>query len=533
MKKLQVWLPLLFAIVMMVGMLIGFRLRGNIHPSGFFLTRKQTPVEEVEDLITMKYVDSVSADSLGNDAIDGMLTHLDPHSIYIPATDLSEVNEDLAGNFEGIGVEFQIFDDTVNVMNVLPGGPSDKAGLQVGDKFLKVGDSTVAGNGISNDRIRGLLRGPGASQVTITLLRVGQAGKPLRVPITRGTIPLPSVEVSYMMDKETGYIRISKFSETTHAEFAQAIMRLQQQGLQRLILDLRGNGGGILQESIEIADDFLDGDKLIVYTVGAHSPKMEYRCRRDGLFEKGKLALLTDEGTASASEVLTGALQDWERATIIGRRTFGKGLVQQPFQLPDGSSLHLTIARYYTPTGRSIQKPYDNSGHDDYNEEVMKRFHDGEVLHGDTASRHAGMAFKTLGPEKRTVYGGGGITPDIFVGFDTSTLSHSITLLYLNGTLNRFTYTWYIQHLPAFQAFKDPAEFNAKFHDEEKVWDALTHYAQKDSIDLRPVPAKDKITLEYRLKALLAQLIWRTEGLYEVTNTYDPAFAKALEVVSK
>jgi carboxyl-terminal processing protease len=532
MKKLQVWLPLLFAIVMMVGMLIGFRLRGNIHPSGFFLTRKQTPVEEVQDLITMKYVDSVSADSLGNDAIDGMLTHLDPHSIYIPATDLSEVNEDLAGNFEGIGVEFQIFDDTVNVMNVLPGGPSDKAGLQVGDKFLKVGDSTVAGNGISNDRIRGLLRGPGASQVTITLLRVGQPGKPLRVPITRGTIPLPSVEVAYMMDKATGYIRISKFSETTHAEFAQAIMRLQQQGLQRLILDLRGNGGGILQESIEMADDFLDGDKLIVYTVGARSPKVEYRCRRDGLFEKGKLALLTDEGTASASEVLTGALQDWDRATIIGRRTFGKGLVQEQYQLSDGSALRLTIARYYTPTGRSIQKPYDK-GHDDYNEEVMKRFHDGEVLHGDTTTRHAGPAFKTLGPEKRTVYGGGGITPDIFVGFDTSTLSRSTTTLYVDGTLNRFIYSYYIQHLPAFQTFKGPADFVSGFHDDEKLWSALTDYAAKDTVNLRSVPAREKQVLEHRLKALLARQIWRSEGYYEVSNLYDPAISKALEVVRK
>src|SRR5580692_8600769 len=198
MKKLQVWLPLLFAIVMIVGMLIGFRLRGNIHPSGFFLTRKQTPVEEVMDLINMKYVDSVSTDTLGDDAIQGMLTHLDPHSVFIPAVDLSEVNEDLQGNFEGIGVEFQIFDDTVNVMNVLAGGPSDKAGLQVGDKFLKVGDSVVAGNGISNDRIRKLLRGPGASQVTVNLVRASSPGKPINVSITRGTIPLPSVDVAYM-----------------------------------------------------------------------------------------------------------------------------------------------------------------------------------------------------------------------------------------------------------------------------------------------------------------------------------------------
>lgn len=532
MKKLQVWLPLLFAIVMMVGMLIGFRLRGNIRPTGFFKTREPSTVEEVMDLVNKKYVDTVAADTLGNNAIDGMLSRLDPHSLYIPAVELSEVNEDLQGNFEGIGVEFQIFDDTVNIMNVLAGGPSDKAGLKVGDKFIKVDTAVVAGNGVTNEKIRKMLRGSGASKVTISLLRAGEGGRPREVTISRGTIPLLSVDVAYMVDKTTGYIRINKFSETTHGEFAQALMGLQKEGLQRLILDLRDNGGGVLQESIEMADDFLDGDKLIVYTVGAHSPKMEYHCRRDGLFEKGKLVLLTDEGTASASEVLTGALQDWDRATIIGRRTFGKGLVQEQYQLTDGAALRLTIARYYTPTGRSIQKPY-NKGHDDYNEEVMNRFHDGEVLHGDTSTRHTSPAYTTLGPEKRTVYGGGGITPDIFVGFDTSTLSRNITSLYVNGTLNRFIYTYYIQHLSAFQSFNAPPDFIAGFHDDEKVWNALTAFAAKDTIDLRSVTVKDKTALQHRIKALLARQIWRTEGYFEVSNAYDPAFNTALELIKK
>jgi carboxyl-terminal processing protease len=530
MKKLQVWLPLLFAIVMMVGMVIGFRLRGNLRPTGFFLTRQQTPVQEVMDLISMKYVDSVPSDSLNDDAIDGMLTHLDPHSVFIPAVDLSEVNEDLQGNFEGIGVEFQIFDDTVNVINVLAGGPSDKAGLQVGDKFLKVGDSVVAGNGISNEKIRRLLRGPGSSQVTVTLLRADQPGHPLQIPITRGIIPLPSVDVAYMINKETGYIHINKFSETTHAEFARAMQKLQQEGLFKLILDLRGNGGGILQESIEIADDFLDGDKLIVYTVGARSPKVEYRCRRDGLFEKGKLALLTDEGTASASEVLAGALQDWDRATIIGRRTFGKGLVQEQYQLSDGSALRLTIARYYTPTGRSIQKPY-NKGHDDYNEEVIKRFHDGEVLHGDSSAPHSGPAYRTLGPEKRTVYGGGGITPDIFVGFDTSTLSRNTTTLYLDGTINRFIYSYYIQHLSTFRVFKSPSDFVARFTDDDRLLKALTTYAVNDTVNLASISPREKELLRHRLKALMARQIWRTEGYFEVSNTSDPVVATALRTL--
>jgi carboxyl-terminal processing protease len=458
-----------------------------------------------------------------------MLARLDPHSVYIPAVDLSEMNEDLQGNFEGIGIEFQIFDDTVNVVNVLAGGPSEKAGLQVGDKLIKVGDSLVAGNGINSDRIRKLLRGPGASKVLVTLIRTGQ---PRQFTISRGTIPLPAVDVSYMIDKETGYIRINKFSETTHAEFAQAIMKLQETGLQKLILDLRGNGGGILQESIEIADDFLDGDKLIVYTVGSRSPKVEYRCRRDGLFEKGKLVLLTDEGTASASEVLAGALQDWDRATIIGRRTFGKGLVQEQYQLSDGSALRLTVARYYTPTGRSIQKPYDK-GHDDYNEEVLNRFHDGEVLHGDTSTKHAGPSYKTLGSEKRTVFGGGGITPDIFIGFDTSTLVRNVTDLYVDGTLSRFIYSYYIQHRPAFQSYKTPGDFVARFHDDDQVWNSLVSYTSRDTVSIRNIPAKDKEILQHRIKALLARQIWRTQGYFEVSNAYDPVVNKALDVIKK
>jgi carboxyl-terminal processing protease len=527
MKKLQVWLPFLFAVVMILGMVIGFRLRGNIGGTGFFKTHKQAPVEEVMDLIGSRYVDTLAMDSLGEDAIDGMLAHLDPHSVYIPAVDVSEMNEDLQGNFEGIGVEFQIFDDTVNVVNVLSGGPSDRAGLQVGDKFIKVDDSLVAGNGINSDRIRKLLRGPGESKVMISLMRQNQLRQ---IAVARGTIPLPAVDVAYMIDKQTGYIRLNKFSETTHAEFIQALLRLQAAGLKKLMLDLRGNGGGIVQEAIEIADDLLDGDKLIVYTVGARSPKLEYHCRREGLFEKGKLAVLTDEGTASASEILVGALQDWDRAIVIGRRTFGKGLVQEPYQLSNGASLRLTIARYYTPTGRSIQKPY-NKGHDDYNEEVLKRFHDGEVLHGDTSTAPHGPVFKTLGGQNRTVYGGGGITPDIFVGFDTSMLSRNLTALYVDGSLSRFIYTYYIQNQAAFRQYKSATDFNAGFHDDEKLWNSLANFTARDTISIRAIPPKDKALLQHHIKALLARQIWRTEGYFEVSNAYDPVVGKAMDAL--
>jgi carboxyl-terminal processing protease len=528
MKKLQVWLPLLFAIVMVFGMLIGYRLYPEIGSSGFFKTAKRVPVQQVIDLVNQKYVDPVNMDSLSDEAIEGMLAHLDPHSIFIPAMDLGEINEDLEGNFEGIGVEFQILDDTVNVTSVLANGPSAKAGLAVGDKFIKVNDSIVAGNGISSDRIKKLLRGPGASTVTATIMR-GNTSKAFT--IARGSIPLLSLDAAYMIDKTTGYIRINKFSETTHAEFVDALMRLQQQGLKKLILDLRDNGGGILQEAVDIADDFLDGDKLIVYTQGLHSQKTEYRCLRDGLFEKGKLILLVDERTASASEILTGALQDWDRATIIGRRTFGKGLVQEQYPLSDGSALRLTIARYYTPIGRSIQKPYNKDNHDSYNEELFKRFHDGEVLHGDTSSSHAGPAYKTKGG--RTVYGGGGITPDIFVPFDTNTISKSLTSLYVTGMLNRFVYLYYMQNQPALNQYKSPENFVADFHGEANLWNSLVSYAAKDTINIKNIPASDKLILQQQTKALLARQMWQLQGYFEVANTYDPALKKAIDVINK
>ncbi len=528
MKKLQIWVPLLFALVMVFGMLIGYRLSGNFSTKGFFKTRKQAPVQEVIDLVKQKYVDSVSMDTLGTNAIQGMLAHLDPHSIFIPAVDLSDINEDLQGNFEGIGVEFQIFDDTVNVVNVLANGPSEKAGLQIGDKFIKVNDSVVAGNGIDAERIKKLLRGPGSSEVALTLMREKQLKK---INILRGTIPSPSVDVSYMINKETGYLHLNRFSETTHGEFAQAVMKLQQEGLQKMILDLRGNGGGVLQEAVAVADDFLDQDKLIVYTQGINSPKVEYRCRIDGLFEKGQLIVLVDEGTASASEILVGALQDWDRATIIGRRTFGKGLVQEQYQLSDGSALRLTVARYYTPLGRSIQKPYNKDDHDAYNDEVMTRFHNGEMLHGDTTSKHLGKQYKTKAGH--IVYGGGGITPDIFMAFDTSRINRNVTALYVNNTLTRFLYTYYIQNLKEFSKYKTPEAFNANFHDEEKVWNSLVSYAAKDTITIKNISPQDKQILLLRVKALLARQIWRLEGYYEVMNNNDIVIKKALELTNK
>jgi carboxyl-terminal processing protease len=526
-KRLQVWLPLLFSIVMVVGMVIGYKLRESSSAGGFFTLSNKSAMQEVLDLIRIRYVDEVGVDSISNDAINSLLHKLDPHSVFIPASDLAYVNDDLRGNFSGIGVEFQMFYDTVNVLNVLQGGPSEKAGLQVGDKFIAVNDSIlIAGKKLNPDNIRKLLRGKNGSTVKITVLRNGQL---IPITISRGTIPVPSVDAAYMITPVTGFIHINKFAESTYREFMMSLEKLQAQHMQKLILDLRGNGGGLLSQAVNIADEFLDGNKLITYTQGKHVPKYEYKCKRDGLFEKGDLVLLMDEGSASASEVLSGALQDWDRATIVGRRTFGKGLVQEQFELSDGSALRLTVARYYSPLGRNIQKPY-SQGYDKYEEEVTERFQNGEVLKGDTTKK-SGPSFRT--PKGRIVYGGGGITPDIYVPFDTATTGKEVLKLYMKGTLSNFIYTWYIQHKQQFAEYKKTSDLATKFKAGETEWNALKNFAAKDSISLEKASQKDKAAIIKRMPSLLARQIWRYEGYYEVMNQTDDFVQKGLQVLKE
>jgi carboxyl-terminal processing protease len=526
MKRLQIWLPLLLAIVMIVGMVIGFTLRENTTSNNFFKIPRRTPLQEVIDLVKLKYVDAVNTDTLADDAIEEMLTHLDPHSIYIPASKLDEINEDLQGNFEGIGVEFQIIDDTVHVTNVLPQGPSDMAGLQTGDQFLKVNDSLVAGNGINSDRIKKLLRGPGSSQVKLDMLRNHQ---PKLFTVKRGTIPLPSLDAAYMLDKNVGYIKLNKFAETTYREFMEAMEKLQKNNMQQLVLDLRGNGGGILMDAVEIADEFLDSNKLIVYTQGNKVTKETYKANKDGVFEKGKLIVLVDELSASASEVLAGALQDWDRATIIGRRSFGKGLVQEQYQLSDGSALRLTVARYYTPLGRSIQKPY-TKGVEEYNKELYERFHNGEVLKEDTSKTIHGTAYRT--PGGHVVYGGGGITPDIFVPLDSSLFVSDISDAYPDARLNIFLYEFYLGHKSELSQYSSPSDFNRQFNG-DKLWEPLITFAKKDSVDINQIASGYKPIFLQRLKANLARQMWRTEGFYEVWNSTDPVIKRADAEIKK
>jgi carboxyl-terminal processing protease len=526
MKKLQVWFPLLFALTLIAGMWIGFKLRKNIPESqGFFSGNRRSTLQEVMNLVRTRYVDSVNADSLTENAIEAMLAGLDPHTVYIPAVNTEAANEDLKGSFEGIGVEYFIIDDTVNAVNILPEGPSARAGVLIGDKFLKVGDSVVAGNNITNERIKKLLRGESGSTVSVQLLR---GNKTITISITRGTIPRYAIDAAYMIDAETGFIHLSKFSRTAYEEFMRAMEKLQKQGMKKLIFDLRGNGGGILEEAVDIADEFLDSTRLVTYTQGAHSDRREYNCKRPGLFEKGELVLLIDEFSASASEVLAGALQDWDRATIIGRRSFGKGLVQEPFDLSDGSQLRLTVSKYYTPVGRNIQKPFKGN-HEEYEEEIYDRFHNGQSVKADTAL-HSGKAYQTL-KKKRIVYGGGGIVPDVFIAADTTRLSPALRTLFGKQTFAKWVYRYYLDNLDFFGKFKSAAEFAQSFKPGEESWNQLQKYAQKDSVDLSAISKEDKREVDERFKAFLAMQAWRMEGYYEVMNPSDPMVARALELI--
>lgn len=527
-KKLQVWLPMLFSVVMIAGMFFGFNLHKETGGSkGFFDADKRNSLQEAIDLIHLKYVDSVRLDSLEGNAIQQMMSQLDPHSVYIPPANLQEVNEDLAGKFEGIGVEFNIFSDTVNILYVISGGPGEKAGLQIGDKLLKADDSALTRKNLSGDYVKKMIRGERGTKMRLQILRDNQQ---LAVSVTRSMIPVSAVDANYMIDKETGYIKLDKFSDHTYIDFMQSLEALQKQGMKKLILDLRGNGGGFMKEAVDIADEFLDDDKLIVYTQGLNNPKIEYKAKRPGLFETGKLTVLVDELTASASEVLAGALQDWDRAAIIGRRTFGKGLVQEQYPLSDGAAIRLTVARYYTPLGRSIQRPY-NKGKKVYMDEIWNRYSDGEELYADSNKITNGKKYKT--PKGKIVYGGGGIMPDIFVPFDTTTFHHDISKLLIDGSLNNYVYHYYLEHKSEIQQYTSATDYTEHFNKENELWNEFVKYAAKDSVNLKSISAKDKESLQKRLKAHLARFRWRTNGFYEVLNTDDVVVKKALEELAK
>ncbi len=526
-KKLQVWLPLLFSIVMIIGMFFGYKLGNkNRGTDDFFAANERSSLQEALDLIRMRYVDPVSLDSLEGKAIQEMMSQLDPHSVYFPPVEVEEANEDLAGNFDGIGVEFSIYSDTVHVTYVIPGGPSEEAGLHIGDKIIKVDDSPLAGKGYDISEIKKNIRGKKGSKANLVIIR---ADRSQTISVTRGTIPVPSLDASYMIDHTTGYIRLTKFTDRSYEEFMEAMEALKKQGLQSLIFDLRGNGGGFMNEAVDMADEFLSGDKLIVYTEGSHSKKREYRCKRPGIFEEGKLVILVDELSASASEVLAGALQDWCRAKIVGRRTFGKGLVQEQHSLGDGSAIRLTVARYFTPHGRSIQRSYEK-GKKIYMDELWERFSNGEMISEDSAKKlHNGKPYATSCND--TVYAGDGITPNVFVPIDTS-LRRRVSSITNDGFFNQFVYKYFLAHQAEMAKFTSASDYISRFNNDD-LWNEFLKYSS--TLSKKPVTwtSSQKELVLQRLKAVLARFKWRNTGFYQVLNSEDNAVQKSIEVLKK
>jgi carboxyl-terminal processing protease len=409
-------LPLTVICALLLGALIGVRVSKNNLSQQFLMMQRWNKLNAVLSIVSKKYVDTIDIRALEEKTIVQALKSLDPHSGYIAASQMAAANEEIDGKFEGIGIMFNMLTDTLQVINVVAGGPSQKAGILAGDKIITVNDSIIAGRKINQDSIVRMLRGRRDTKVSVGVLRVGERAL---VPfnITRGSIPIKSVEAAYMLTPKTGFIKLTKFSRTTYTEVADAAEHLQDQGMQNLVLDLRGNGGGLLDQALDVLGEFFEKGTLLVYTEGRSSPRRNFAARGGGLLRSMPLAVLIDENSASASEIVAGAIQDNDRGEIIGRRSFGKGLVQEAIDFSDGSGLRLTIARYYTPTGRCIQRPYDK-GEEEYYQEFWRRFEHGEFATSDSIIQNKDMLYQT--PSGKIVYGGGGITPDIFVPLDTA-----------------------------------------------------------------------------------------------------------------
>lgn len=487
--------------------------------------------DEIITYINRLYVDEVDDKELTDAAIVALLEKLDPHSTYISKEDVNDANQTINGSFVGIGVRFQILKDTLMVVQTIPGGPSEKLGILAGDKIIKIADENVAGVGIKNNAVREKLMGEKGTKVMVEIQRKNQQ-KPLDFTITRDVIPVNSVDASYMINDKIGYIKLNSFSRTTIDEVEEAIKKLKKSGMNDLILDLQGNGGGLLQAAQKLADEFLTGEKLVVYSEGRARPRTDLNAGEKDLFEKGRLVILTDEYSASASEIVSGAIQDWDRGLIVGRRTYGKGLVQQPIDLSDGSQIRLTIARYFTPSGRFIQKPYDDV--DEYRKDLLNRYENGEFYHADSIHLPDSLKFKTL-IQQRTVYSGGGIMPDIFVPVDTLEITESYRALMRSGTLNSFTLTYVDKNRAALaKKYTSFENFKKNFVVDATYMSDYLSYAKTENAELELVEDELKISdelLKTRMKASLAQNIWGISEFYEINNLDNEILQRAIQVL--
>lgn len=480
--------------------------------------------------ISAYYVDSVDSEQLVEDAIVSMLKELDPHSVYIPADEVKEMNEPLEGNFEGIGIQFNVLNDTIYVISPISGGPSEKVGLRAGDRIVEVDGENVASINITTKGVRDRLLGEKGTKVKVGIKRKGME-ELLHFTIIRDKIPIYSVDAAYVINNDIAYIKINRFAMTTVDEFLEKFQELQQKGANSLILDLRGNGGGYLDKAIDLADQFLEKDQLIVYTKGLKSPKAESTATGSGQFKNGKLLILIDEGSASASEIVSGAVQDWDRGIVAGRRSFGKGLVQKPMFLPDGSMMRLTVARYYTPTGRLIQKPYED-GKEEYEKELYERYRHGEFLNQDSINLPDSLKYKTL-KNKRIVYGGGGIMPDIFIPLDTTSVSKFYGKVLRQGVLNSFELEYIDKNRKKLTSnYSDFETFQSDFEITDKVLNDLREYAANEDIEVDDEEF-EKSRKDFRLivKALVARDLWDMSEYYQIVNVRDKGFNKALDIM--
>jgi len=514
-------LPFLLASAIAAGILIGANMINSPAQTGLFGGADK--FREIMSYIERNYVDDVDSEELVETAITNMLEKLDPHTIYIPAKDIDLSRSQLEGKFDGIGIEFNIFKDTIYVVAPLSGGPSEKVGLQSGDKIIEVNGESVAGIGINNRGVFDKLRGPKGTKVVVGIKRKGN-NETLDFEIIRDKIPQSSVDVSYMIDEEVGYIKVSRFSATTFDEFKMEMTKLSEAGMKKLILDLTGNPGGYMDRAVDMADEFISGEEMIVYTEGRESRyDNEHRAYREGEFEDGALIVLIDQGSASASEIVAGAIQDNDRGLIVGRRSFGKGLVQMPISLRDGSELRLTISRYYTPSGRSIQKPYT----DNYDEDLYSRYENGEAFNADSIKVNEEMKFQTS--QGRTVYGGGGITPDVFVPLDTLGSSRYLTRLFTSNTIGEYVLNYSNKNKKKLERMEF-GEYKNDFEVSEKMLEDLNELAESNKVKFDEgqfSTSKDLIKLH--LKAQIARRVWDNAGFYPIFNETHEILKEALK----